>query len=531
MKLKNVVMAVAASLTAFAAIAGEEIRMVENEVYSVTTTFGIKRYMPSNRDVVRIEKTGETSLRITALKKGRCDLDVLGDMEDAKQSFQFIVGDNLERRRANLSRDLERVPEVHAEIRGDYIRLDGEIKSVKKWNYLMKVLAGYPSTRNFVEFHPGDELLVLMKENLRQCGFNVVFAAHTGKPEAWKANDVALTYNKINRTLNVQAKVYTPEQLAQVAECIGRENAWLASTGKDAKATAADEWKVRLNFQVVVAKPTIRLSVAYMAIGESDLRKIGNSLANSDAGVLTLGTMKDNPLTIFRDLIADRNSAKSANIGATLGITTRFLAQNGIGRVSDTGYTLIESWAKDGAKFKSGGTRYVKVFGRDVAELKEIPYGFTIDAKGGMLNETSMSIDLDFGISTIVPMDDGTYDRKEDLSKQKINCPIGRTTLLSGFMDLVDENTPPSGIPFLRSTPMLNWFVAESGKQVSDRRLVIMICPEIVDNTQDAKPDVNKEINIRVQEQGGKTTDQVLEERETASGYTGFWSWLNWFRF
>ena len=172
MKLKNVVMAVAASLTAFAAIAGEEIRMVENEVYSVTTTFGIKRYMPSNRDVVRIEKTGETSLRITALKKGRCDLDVLGDMEDAKQSFQFIVGDNLERRRANLSRDLERVPEVHAEIRGDYIRLDGEIKSVKKWNYLMKVLAGYPSTRNFVEFHPGDELLVLMKENLRQCGFN-----------------------------------------------------------------------------------------------------------------------------------------------------------------------------------------------------------------------------------------------------------------------------------------------------------------------------------------------------------------------
>jgi hypothetical protein len=526
MKLKNVVMAVAASLTAFAAVAGEEIRMVENEVYSVTTTFGIKKYMPSNRDVVRIEKTGETSLRITALKRGRCDLDVLGDMEDAKQSFQFIVGDDLERRRANLSRDLERVPEVQVEVRGDYIRLDGEIKSVKKWNYLMKVLAGYPTTRNFVEFHPGDELLVLMKENLRQSGFNVVFVAHTGKPESWKANDVALTYNKINRTLNVQAKVYTPEQQAQVAECIGRESAWLVSVGKDAKASAADEWKVRLNFQVVVAKPTIRLSVAYMAIGESDLRQIGNSLASSGEAFAMGGAFD-----IFRDLISDRNVQKTATIGAGLGITTRFLAKNGIGRVSDTGYTLIESWAKDGAKFKSGGTRYVKVFGRDVAELKEIPYGFTIDAKGGMLNETSMSIDFDFGISTIVPMDDGTYDRKEDLSKQKINCPIGRTTLLSGFMDLVDENTPPSGIPFLRSTPMLNWFVAESGKQVSDRRLVIMICPEIVDNTQDAKPDVNKEINIRVQDQASKDTDQVLEEREKASGYTGFWSWLNWFRF
>ena len=263
-----------------------------------------------------------------------------------------------------------------------------------------------------------------------------------------------------------------------------------------------------------------------MAIGESDLRQIGNSLASSGEAFAMGGAFD-----IFRDLISDRNVQKTATIGAGLGVTTRFLAKNGIGRVSDTGYTLIESWAKDGAKFKSGGTRYVKVFGRDVAELKEIPYGFTIDAKGGMLNETSMSIDFDFGISTIVPMDDGTYDRKEDLSKQKINCPIGRTTLLSGFMDLVDENTPPSGIPFLRSTPMLNWFVAESGKQVSDRRLVIMICPEIVDNTQDAKPDVNKEINIRVQDQASKDTDQVLEEREKASGYTGFWSWLNWFRF
>lgn len=526
MKLKNVVMAVAASLTAFAAVAGEEIRMVENEVYSVTTTFGIKKYMPSNRDVVRIEKTGETSLRITALKKGRCDLDVLGDMEDAKQSFQFIVGDDLERRRANLSRDLERVPEVQVEVRGDYIRLDGEIKSVKKWNYLMKVLAGYPTTRNFVEFHPGDELLVLMKENLRQCGFNVVFAAHTGKPEAWKANDVALTYNKINRTLSVQAKVYTPEHQALVADCIGREREWLVSVGKDAKASAADEWKVRLNFQVVVAKPTIRISVAYMAIEEKDIRNIGNP----DAGSAHF----EGTFDILRDLLHGGDvptRPKTATLGANLGVATRFLAQNGISRLSDTGYTLIESWSKDGAKFKSGGTRFVKIHGRDVAELKEIPYGFTIDAKGGMLNETTMSLDFDFGISTIAPMPDGTYDRKEDLSKQKLSCPIGRTTLVSGFMNLVDSNMPPSGIPFVRSTPLLNWFVADSGKEISDRRLVIMICPEIVDNTQEAKPDVNKEINIRVQDQGGKTTDQVLEEREKASEYTGFWSWLNWFRF
>ena len=166
-----------------------------------------------------------------------------------------------------------------------------------------------------------------------------------------------------------------------------------------------------------------------------------------------------------------------------------------------------------------------------MADLKEIEYGFIIKANGGMVNETTMDLDFDFGVSTIIPMDDETYDRKEDTSKQKISCAIGRTTLVSGFMDMVDKRTPPSGLPFLRSTPILNWFLADSGKEVSDRRLVIMICPEIVDSTQDAKPDVNKEINIRVQDQASKDTEQVEKERKEADGFTGFWSWLNWFRF
>ena len=43
---------------------------------------------------------------------------------------------------------------------------------------------------------------------------------------------------------------------------------------------------------------------------------------------------------------------------------------------------------------------------------------------------------------------------------------------------------------------MLNWFVADSGKEVSDRRLVVMICPEIVDDKQNVVPDDNKAINI-----------------------------------
>lgn len=518
----------AACAAVLAAVADEEITMVEKEITSITVPFGIRGYTPSNKDVVRIEKTSENALRITALASGRCDLEVRGDM-DMTQKFQIQVGGPLPQTLATLRRELERIPEVHADIVGNSIRIDGEVKSIKKWNYLMKVLKGYPNTRNFAEFTPGDELLVKMKENLQQCGFSVTFTPHAGEPKAWKANCVSLSYNKVNRTMNVQAKVYTPEQQTQIAECIRREKNWIAvdKETKESKTAFDDEYQVRLNMQVIVAKPIVRLSVAYLAIGEQEARKIGNSLANTGDGALQLTGVFD----ILRDLVHGNNTRNTASIGASLGITTRFLAQNGISRMSDTGYTLIESWSKDGAKFKSGGTRFVKVYGRDVADLKEIEYGFTINAKGGMVNEGTMDLDFDFGISTIIPMDDETYDRKEDLSKQKISCPIGRTTLVSGFMDMVDKRTPPSGIPFLRSTPMLNWFLADSGKEVSDRRLVIMICPEIVDSTQDAKPDVNKEINIRVQDQAAKDTEQVEKERKAEKGFSGFWSWLNWFTF
>ena len=518
---KALTMLVAAAAAMFA-MADEEVTMVEKEITQITVPFGIRSYIPSNKDVVRIEKISDTSLRITALKTGRCDIEVRGDME-MTQKFQISVGGDLPKLLDTLQRELESVPEVHARILGESIRIDGEIKSIKKWNYLMKVIKGYPSIRNFAEFTPGDDILVRMKESLRQSGFDVVFTPFAGESKTWKANRVALAYSKVNRTMTVQAKVYTPEHQEKILACLRSERRWLYIDEKE-KDDFDDEKQVKANIQVFVDKPLVRLSVAYMAIGEQDMRKIGNREANVGDGPLQLTGV----FGVLRDLVHGDTTRNTADIGASLGVTTRFLAQNGISRISDTGYTLMESWAKDGAKFKSGGTRFVKIHGRDVAELKEIPYGFTIDAKGGMLNETTMSVDFDFGLSTIIPMDDETYDRKEDLSKQKITCPIGRTTLVSGFMDLVDRNTPPSGIPFLRSTPMLNWFVADSGKEVSDRRLVIMICPEIVDNTQDTKPDVNKEINIRVQNQASKDTDEVIEERKK---YTGFWSWLNWFAF
>ena len=508
----------------------ETVSVVENESVTINAPFAIKNYAPSNKEVVRIELLGGAAIRVTGLKRGRCDLDVQGENGLAQKYEISCVGD-LASVLEVLSMDLDSIPEVRAEIRGNNIRIDGEVSSIQKWEDLVKVLSTYGGiVRNFAKFSPGPELLIHIKNTLEQAGFAVQFKPFDGAKKSWPYNTVALDLNKTTRVLSVQAKCLNEGQVAAIKSVLNSQD-WLVfnAEGDWKKKVEMSEDKapyaIRTLCTIFVDEVVIRLSVAYMAIGESDIKQIGNSSAMSGNGVLSL----DGTFGVLREFIhGTTGNTRNQSIGASLDVTAGFLKGNGITRMSDTGYTLLENWDPAGAKFKSGGTIFVKVAGADAADLKEVPYGFTINAKGGLVNEQTMSCDFDFMVSTILPTGDDNINRKEDYSKQRISLPIGKTTLIGGLKDLVDRNTPPSGLPILRNTPILNWFVAKSGKEVEDRRLVIMVCPEIVDNTQDSKPDVDKEINLRVQDQASKDTDEVLEERKE---HTGFWSWLNWFSF
>lgn len=223
------------------------------------------------------------------------------------------------------------------------------------------------------------------------------------------------------------------------------------------------------------------------------------------------------------------NHGNQAELSLGLDSVIELFAENDITRVSQKGYTTMESWDSEGARFKSGGSLFVKVAGADAADLKEIPYGFDMKTKGGLISPDTLSVSMDMSISTVAPMgNSGDYDKKEDMTKQKVTCKLGKTTLVSGFAQLLDANSPARGFPVFRNTPLLQWFVAESGKEVSDRKLVMMLCPEIVDMSKDGNLQVDREINIPVTRDGQKTTDELLEERKP---FSGFWYWLNWFVF
>ena len=82
-----------ASILAVHAKEIEQISVVENETVTIAAPFAVKSFAPSNKDVARVEALGGTMLRVTALRRGRCDLDVSGD-NGLSQKYEITVVSN-----------------------------------------------------------------------------------------------------------------------------------------------------------------------------------------------------------------------------------------------------------------------------------------------------------------------------------------------------------------------------------------------------------------------------------------------------
>ena len=504
----------------------EQVSIVESESITITVPFAVKNYAPSNKEVVRVEELGGTSLRVTALKRGRCDLDVMGD-NGLHQKYEIQVVGDLATLLESLTQDLDSVPEVNAEIRGNFIRLDGEVNNIAKWEYLTKVLRSYGEgngspIRNYVKFYPGPEMLNRLKETFEQASWKVQFKQFTGDIKGWPYDTVALDLNKKNRILSVQAHCLNMAQRISILSILKAEP-WLA-------VNVEDDWKkpvevpaekadyiINTMKALPIAAPTIRLSIAYMAIGDEDNSTLGSP------NTLSLG----GNLAYFINLANGSEAKNTAVVGAALDPTISFLAESGISRISSKAYTLFKNWDEKGSSFKSGGTFYVPITTRDVASLKEIEYGFDAKVKGGLVTPEKVELDLDMKFTKPVVPQSGGYDKKEEKSSQKLICPLGKTLAIGGFGEVLDQKLV-SGLPVLRNTPLLSWFVAQDGEQASSRRLLILISPEIVDTAADGTIDVDREITIPVKTDGVKTSKQIAEERKPFSGWL---YWLNWFTF
>lgn len=74
---------------------------------------------------------------------------------------------------------------------------------------------------------------------------------------------------------------------------------------------------------------------------------------------------------------------------------------------------------------------------------------------------------------------DYNYTIKTSRSKSKVMLKSGQTTLISGLLINMQENTE-SGIPYLKDIPLLGWLFKGSSKMVVEKQLMIFITPTLV---------------------------------------------------
>jgi type II secretory pathway component GspD/PulD (secretin) len=101
---------------------------------------------------------------------------------------------------------------------------------------------------------------------------------------------------------------------------------------------------------------------------------------------------------------------------------------------------------------------------------------------------------------------------------------MNKTVVLGGLKDLV-EGTSKAGLPILRNTPILQWFVSESGNAQSDMQLLILISPRVQTNDTQIKIPPSA-LTANTLDQAEKTNKQRIDEEKR---FHGFWFWLNWF--
>ena len=493
-----------AGLVAFAE--SERVSMIVGTSKTITVPFVVEsfRVIPGNNDKVRVEAT-ESQLRIMA--NAVCDFDVIASGNGLRKEYSVSVKSNLSRVLKQLRTDLDALTELDISINEDKIVIRGTVTQADHWNFLQKVLPSYAgSCVNFAVFRPSTSTLMNLKKMLVDAGF--VFAAEGEFPK-----DGEIAMNIAPDAITLSGQLYSEGEISKVHQILATQT-WLTTSG----ATDESKGLIRAIVNLSLVETLLQVDVVYVGISDDDLDRIGSS----STPTLSVGINY-----LYELFHGGQTQAKSATFGGNMDSTVSFLAKNGLSRTYSAGYVSFLNNDPEGGKLHTGGTIYTKVNGIENGSLQNINYGLTITVKGGLVSPTKTRLNLDLVNSYLLGASEDSYNLKEDTTKQTVFCELNKTIAIAGSKRIAQE-TQQSGLPILRNTPVLNWFVSEHGDMKQASQLLVLVCPRLV------KGDATPQIEIPLDQETSNTypaaqkdTKQELEDRNKK--HSGFWSWLDWF--
>ena len=462
--------------------------------------FSIENYRVSSKDKVSVEEASPKQLRIIGKSIGECSLSISGG--NTERNYNISVVSNISSIMKRLRNDLETVPELDLSINGDYIVIRGTVSSPENWQTLQKVLPLYDkSVNNFAVFRPAAETILGVKKALQNAGF--VFCAEGQNPPLGE-----LSMRTTDNAIILTGEMHSQTQIGKIQQILATYP-WLALNGK----ASAEKGQVNAILNLTVVETPIQVEVVYIGITEEDMTNLGGGSVSGNA---SLGALYD--------IIAGRAASKTATFGGNMNATLNFLQKNGINRIYKAGHVTFTNSTK--GSLHTGGTIHTKVSGGDNGDVKTINYGLEISATGTLISENKVRMELTLNNSHVTPAANGDYDQTTDSTSQTVICELDRTMVLAGAKSIT-EKTTKSGLPILRNTPVLQWFVSSDDRTNSENRLLILVCPRKVQFNPDVQITIPVSDETAPTYRDAKRPNKVREEE--GKRYRGSLKWLNWF--
>lgn len=483
----------------------EKISMIVGSTKSIRVPFVIESYklMPSRTDIVKVEVL-ESHIRIMAAAVGDVNLLVSGG--GMQNNYSISVKSNIAKTLRMLRNDLDALTELDISTNEDQIVIKGTVTNPEHWALLMKVLPNYSGKcTNFATFKPSAETILKLKKMLSEAGFS--FAANGAKPEVGQ-----LAMNVSSDAVVITGELYSQQDVERINQILATQT-WLVIGGQ----TDHSRGQIQGIVNLTVVETILQVDIVYVGVSESDLRSTGSR----DLPFANLN------LSNLWDMVAGRGS-RSAIISGTIDATIRFLADNGISRTYNAGHVSFANNDPQGGTLHTGGTVYVKVNGVENGSLQNIQYGLKIKVTGGLVSPTRVKLTLDLTNSTLLTANEDAYNLEEDTTKQTIFCDLDKTLVVAGSQKIA-QSTGRSGLPVLRNTPVLKWFVSEDKSNKSDMRLLILACPRIAKYNSDTQIEIPIEQTTaptyREAKQDVKELENEKKKKEGKSGIRGWFSW------
>ena len=480
----------------------EKINMIIGTTKSIQVPFVIDSYklIPAKADVIKVEAS-ESHIQIMASAIGEVTLLVSGG--GIQKDYTISVRSNLAKTLRKLRSDLDTLTELDITTNEDQIVVRGIITNPEHWAHLMKVLPNYSGKCvNFATFKPSAETVLGLKKMLTEAGY--VFSSHGQN----KIGELSMSMS--SDAVVISGEMYSQKDVDRIKQLLSTQT-WLVIGGK----TDPSLGKVQAIVNLTVVESVLQVDIVYVGISETDSKSVGSN-------TIPVGSFSAKGLY---DLVAGKGSG-SAVINGNMDSTVKFLAANGISRTYHAGHVSFANNDPQGGTLHTGGTVYVKVNGVENGSLQNIEFGLKIKVNGGLVSPTRTKLTLDLKNSALLGADGSSYTLSEDSTKQTVFCDLDKTIVIAGS-NKIGQDTSKSGLPVLRNTPVLKWFVSEDRNSQTETKLLVLACPRLVK----FNPDV--QINIPLEETTAPAyrdakRDNVVRQEE-GKRYRGWLSWLNWF--